>query len=270
MKLGISSYTYYWAIAHGEPKTEIVLLAMELLQRAGSLGIKLVQIADNLALHGLGPEAKKTLLQESRKRGIEIELGMRGLIPKNLQTYLELAGEFGSTLLRVVIDAPGHKLSVEKVVGTIRDFLPELEKSGVVLAIENHESYKAGEFRYIMDKIESPNVGICLDTANSFGILEDLERVTDLLCPYTVNLHVKDFRIRRVSHQLGFIIEGTPAGEGMLDIPSLLEKLKKGGSDPNAVLELWTVPENQSSQTIEKEALWAERSIKYLRSLIPD
>jgi sugar phosphate isomerase/epimerase len=270
MKLGISSYTFYWAIAHREPKTDRTLKAMDLLQKAAALGVGLVQIADNLPLVKLDPGERKTLLGRARELGIEIELGMRGLVHKNVQAHLELADEFGCRLLRAVVDAPGHTPSLDEVLGTIRDFLPELEKRGVVLAIENHESYKAREFMYIMEKIDSPSVGICLDTVNSLGTLEDLERVTALLGPYTVNLHVKDFRVRRMSHQLGFIVEGAPAGEGMLPIPRLLEKLKKWGRDPNAVLELWTVPEEQNRNTIAKEELWAEKSIKYLRSLIPN
>ncbi len=37
--------------------------------------------------------------------------------------------------------------------------------------------------------------------------------------PFTVNLHVKDFIIQRVGHQMGFTVTGTPLGKGMIQLP---------------------------------------------------
>jgi hypothetical protein len=51
-------------------------------------------------------------------------------------------------------------------------------------------------------------------------------------------------------------------------VPWLLEEL--GNRDPNAILELWTPPEETLSATIAKEDAWAVASIEYLRKLIPD
>ena len=74
----------------------------------------------------------------------------------------------------------------------------------------------------IVTSIDSPNVGICLDTVNSFGSLEGPAVVVEALGPYVVNLHVKDFSIRRHDHNMGFTLTGTPAGQGQLDLPWLL------------------------------------------------
>jgi hypothetical protein len=68
---------------------------------------------------------------------------------------------------------------------------------------------------------------------------------------------------------MGFTIEGRPAGKGRLNIPWLLDRLRDLGRDPNAILELWTVPEAATEATIAKEASWAAESIAYLRTLIP-
>ena len=46
-----------------------------------------------------------------------------------------------------------------------------------------------------------------------------------------MNLHVKEFTIHRVDHQLGFVIEGCPAGQGRLDVPWLLRELHSGRAD---------------------------------------
>jgi sugar phosphate isomerase/epimerase len=108
-------------------------------------------------------------------------------------------------------------------------------------------------------------VGICLDTVNSFGSLEGPEVVVETLAPYVVNLHVKDFTIRRVVHQMGFIIEGAPAGQGRLNIPWLMRQLPGGIS---AVLELWTPYQENTPATVALEAQWADESVNYLKNTL--
>ncbi len=95
----------------------------------------------------------------------------------------------------------------------------QLESRGIILALENHDRLHASVFRDIVEASSSNNVGICLDCVNSMGIGEDIETVLKFLAPYTVNLHIKDFSVKRVSHKMGFVIEGTPAGQGLLNLP---------------------------------------------------
>ena len=102
---------------------------------------------------------------------------------------------------------------------------------------------------------------------NSFGALEGPAVVVEALGPLTVNLHLKDFSIRRAGHKMGFAVEGTPAGEGRLDVPWLLGRLRAFGRDPNAILELWVAPEDDVERTVAKELEWAERSVANLRPL---
>ena len=94
--------------------------------------------------------------------------------------------------------------------------------------------------------------------------------VVQELAPFTVNLHIKDFAIGRMRHQMGFTIKGRPAGAGMLDISWLLAQVCRLGKDPSAILELWTPPERHFTDTLRKEVLWAEQSIRYLRGIVPD
>lgn len=113
-------------------------------------------------------------------------------------------------------------------------------------------------------------LGICLDTVNSFGALEGPDVVVRTLGPWTVNLHIKDFGVTRASHQMGFAIEGRPAGQGQLDVPWLLNTLRSLDRDVNAILELWTPPDPTLSETIAREGAWAAESVAYLRGLISD
>jgi sugar phosphate isomerase/epimerase len=79
---------------------------------------------------------------------------------------------------------------------------------------------------------------------------------------------LKDYEIRRLTHLKGFLIEGRPAGQGHLDIPYLLQRLREMGRDPNVIVELWPGPESSTGETIAKEAAWATESVRYLRQYI--
>ena len=264
MRLGIGSYTYGWAVGAPCPMT-----AMDLLNRAAALGVGLVQVADNLPLHALSDGDLDRFADRASGMGIRVEVGTRGIAPDHLRTYLHLAQRLGSPILRVVIDSADHRPPVDEIVGTLQALMPAFERGGVVLAIENHDRFPAGVFARMLERIGSDYAGICLDTVNSFGALEGPEVVVDVLGPWAVNLHIKDFGIQRASHGMGFTVEGRPAGQGRLNVPWLLERLDVG-RDLNAILELWTPPEETLAATMAKEQAWAVESIAYLRQYIPD
>ena len=115
-----------------------------------------------------------------------------------------------------------------------------------------------------MGCIDSEAVGICLDTVNSFGAGECIQNIINMLGPLTVNLHIKDFTIKRAPHGMGFNVEGCPVGTGMLDIPKLLEKFSMSQRNINAIIEMWTPPGDTLAETIAKEENWVVESVKII------
>ncbi len=138
-----------------------------------------------------------------------------------------------------------------------------------LLALENYEALDVQAWARIVRHLGSDHVGICLDTVNSFGALDGLRTVVETLGPWTINLHIKDVAIRRADHNLGFVVEGRPAGQGQLNVPWLLETLRSMGRSPSVILEQWPPPEPALAATIAKEALWVEEGLTFLRPLLP-
>jgi 3-oxoisoapionate decarboxylase len=239
-----------------------------LIRLAASLGLTVVQIADNLPLQSYTSDQLKHVRAVADEKGVSLELGTRGIRPDHIRRYLTICRLLGSSLLRVVIDTATERPSEAEIVDTVSMLVPELTAAGVTLAIENHDRFEAVVFARIVEQIASDHVGICLDTVNSFGALEGPAVVIDTLAPHVVNLHLKDFIIRRHASMMGFEITGAPAGQGCLDVPGLLEKLRSHGRDPNAIIELWPSPELDIDQTIAKEREWVVESAQYLRTLI--
>ncbi len=253
MKVGISSWTYPWAIGVDGYPPPNPMTAAGLLERARALGAEVVQIADNLPLET--PPSSQLL---EAAAGITLELGTRGTDPANLLRYLELAVSLGARLLRTL---PGENGNEDR----LREVLPDFERYGVVLAIENYELMPAAELAGLVRRLDSPWVGVCLDTVNSLGALETPEYTIETLAPHAVNIHVKDFEITRVTHKMGFEVAGCPAGAGRLDLPRLLDRVRAYGRDPNLILEQWPPLGASLEETIAGEAAWAETGLEYLK-----
>lgn len=270
MKLGIGSYAYAWAIGvPGHPPRQ-PMDAFGFLRRSAERGVRLVQFADNLPLSDLEPDQLDWLEQEAETLGFQIEIGTRGIEPELLDNYRNLAQRFQSPIVRTVIDTADSQPSLKEVVSRLRWVMPRFERDGITLAIENHDRFTCDEFVEILERVASPRLRVCLDTANSFGALEGPEKVLDILGPWVVNLHVKDFEIRRLSHNMGFMIEGRPAGQGRLNIPRMLDQLRGHGHEPSVILELWPPLREDLEETIQVEDAWVEASIFYLRQLLRD
>jgi len=266
MQLGLSTYTYTWAIGVPGSMPENPMTIYQLIEKAAGLNVPVLQVADNLPLDQFRETELLKIRNFADDLNIQIEVGSRGMTTENVFRYLELARFFRSTILRFVIDGPGFEPSLDEIHSIVQQVVPELEKLNICLVIENHDRLLAREFVEIVEKSGSKNVGICLDTVNSMGAGEGLETVIGLLAPFTMNLHVKEFSIRRVSHKMGFVIEGVPLGKGMLPVAELISKVSTRCQ--SAILEQWTPPEPTIKETIRKEREWAEESIIYLKSVL--
>ncbi len=263
MKLGLSSYTYGWAVGVQGHEPAHRLDENGLLAHARYHGIRLLQIGDNLPLHTFDSARLDRLAKRAAENGVQLEIGARRLTIERVSEYAAIARRIGATLVRFVIDDAEFFPSVDEVVATLRMAIPFLD--GITLCIENHDRFPAAVLRGMIEGAGSERIGVCLDTANSLGAGEGLATVIPILAPLVLNLHIKDFQIARVPYLMGFQITGCPAGRGMMDLPSLLHELAPFNRCKSAVLELWTPPEPQLADTISKESAWAVESLDYLR-----
>ena len=178
MKLGISSYTYTWAVGvPAYPCEGKKLSALDLVNKASKVGVQVVQICDNLHLHKLGKEELTELRQTAEKLGITIEVGTCGVEPEHLRMYLEIAHLLNSDIVRVLLHKSNGLISINEAYEYINEVLHEFESKKIKIVIENHERHSVKELTWLVDKLNSEYVGICLDTVNSFAALECPQQV---------------------------------------------------------------------------------------------
>ena len=217
---GIGSYALTWAVGvPGYPAPQRPLGAADLIDAAAGVGLPVVQICDNLPLDGLDAAELAALKLRAATAGVRLEVGTRGSEVARLERHIEIAVALGSPILRTLL-TPGASAEETLAAGaaSIRAVLPRLEAARVVLAIENYEHLRVGMLRRLIDEIASPWVAVCLDPVNNFGAGEDTTRAVETLAPVTAAVHIKDFRVARLAHKMGYELTGAPAGKGQLDI----------------------------------------------------
>lgn len=267
MQLGISTYSFPWSVGIENFKPDHLLSAKDLLDYAALKNIRFVQFGDNYPLHLLPRKELMQLQLDAEKANIQIQPGTKRLTIDNVRQYLSIANTVKADFIRMVVDDNDYCPSVSNVVEMIKVLLPALEKANVRLALENHDRFSVRTLKMIVQNTSPQWVGICLDTANSIGAAEGLTEVVEHLAPYCINLHIKDFIIKRVEHKMGFCVSGCIAGSGMLNIPWLVTEISKYGRCTTATLEVWSDPEPTINATLIKEKKWVNASLDYLKTI---
>ncbi len=261
MRLGLSSFIYRYAI-RAEPNIAKPLTATELLARAASLGLQAVQFCENLPLTALTGAEWEELLGASRRLGVAIEVGTRGLEVPRLLEHVDLAGRAGSQALRLVLDATDLDLIAER----LRPVLRRCQERHVVLAIENHFDLRSARLAELIRQLDDRWLGVCLDTANSIGHLEGPMETLAALGPHVVQVHLKDYTVEKAP--IAYRITGRPLGQGCLDLEAILRAVMSGGLAPDVFLEQWMEPEGSQEATLVKEQDWVEVSVRAARGYL--
>jgi L-ribulose-5-phosphate 3-epimerase UlaE len=258
-ELGLSSYIFYWGILYRQ------LSATQLVEMTAGLGLHVLQICDNLPLTNLLPEQLESLRELAHSRNLALEVGTRGFDQNEMYAYIEIAAKLGSPILRFV-PWPGAETLSKLTPSGLSDFLKPVleacENQHVTIALENHSEIADADLAQLVEDMHSPYLGICLDTANSTGLLQKPLETVELLAPYTVSLHLKDFQVTKRAGK-GYVICGAPLGQGWLDISQVFRILEKYHKQPNVLLEQWVDACETEQSTIQKENDWIEQGIGY-------
>jgi sugar phosphate isomerase/epimerase len=115
---------------------------------------------------------------------------------------------------------------------------PIVEEHKVPLAVENHKDHRDDERVALFKHISSEYVGACVDTGNSFALLEDPISTIEKLAPWAHAVHLKDQALK--PYEEGFLLGDIPLGQGGLDLKRMVDILKKTKPDIRFTLELIT------------------------------
>ena len=115
---------------------------------------------------------------------------------------------------------------------------PVAARQRMRLAIENHKDWRIDQMLDMLKRISSEYVGVCVDTGNSFALLEDPMAVVETYAPYGFAAHLKDMAVAEYGD--GFLLADVPLGQGVLNLPNMVETLRKANPEIQFSLEMAT------------------------------
>lgn len=261
--IGLGTYSFFWQHSDLAP---VRLDLVGMLQKTHDLGVGVFQICDYAPVEALDAAGLRELAAQAADLGIVLELGTRGVASTHLGAYLAMAGELGATMVRSMINTATEKPTLAQAQAQLEGALPAWADAGVDLALETYEQISSTDLVSLVEAVAHPNLGICLDPANSVAALENPRDVIDRTAPYVKNVHSKDFAFTRRGGWVGFTLEGAPLGTGLLDYDYLLETVRPNERGINQIIEHWLPLGETIEDTIALENTWNTSNLRYLRS----
>jgi len=281
MKIAIDSYCYHRYFGEVYPDLEHPpshRMTLEgFIDRAIAVGVEGVSI-ESFMLDDDSPQRLAELRQRLDEAGLErvwawghpdgLASGARPEAAEALCRHVDIARTLGADVMRIC--AGGRRTRPSSWQEHKRALLPLLtqasryaEDQGVVLAVENHVDLLADEMVELIETVDSPALGVCLDTANNLRLLEDPMRAIETLAPYAKATHLKDVTAYRGDPKTFAFWPSVPLGQGVIDLPRTLQLLKQQDYRGLLVLEIDYLHPDHGD---EERAI--ERSLTYLRGIL--
>jgi 3-oxoisoapionate decarboxylase len=157
--------------------------------------------------------------------------------------HLQVAQKLGSPILRCVAGNlltrdQGYDMVMvaDDVVVILREACRAAEDMGIKIAMENHADFTVRELASIHARVNSPAFGFTIDCANLAFDLDNPLRLAEIMAPYALTTHFKNYRIVRTPE--GLALQNGGLGEGEIDLPAIAEILARYNPQVNLNIEI--------------------------------
>jgi sugar phosphate isomerase/epimerase len=263
--IGLSTYAFFW---RGSVRVERPLTLVEMIEQTAQAGLQLFQICDHPGLTELSPSGLRHLRSAADAVGVALEVGTRGLQPDHLTRHLRIAEVLGARLVRTMVTSGDDRPDRPEAARRLGAVLPSFSAEGVTIALETYEQVPSAELLALVEGLDDPHLGICLDPGNTVAALERPADVVARCAHRTVNLHVKDFGFARAPGWVGFELSGRPLGTGLLDLDQLFGTVRPDERGISQIVEHWLPWQDDAATTCATEAAWTQRSVDVLREMV--
>ena len=141
----------------------------------------------------------------------------------------------GATVARTVI-IPGRRYEQFESMEQYREYAqrgrqalqlaePVLSRQKFRLAVENHKDHRIEERVALFKQLSSEFIGACVDVGNNLALLEDPLETARAFAPWAMTVHIKDHSVRECED--GFMVFDCPLGQGLLDLPGIVNALRQ-------------------------------------------
>jgi len=290
MLLGLHTYSFYLhgigqAWADFKLPWPRQMSTFELFDEAVAMGLDGLHLDDGV-LETLDASYLGEVRAAAAERNLYLEynfsmdLGGRGIgIQHDLGEAIATAAALGSDVLKVSMDLmrprplaasrfhPQVKAQMEKFSSQLKAAASVAEDAGVKIAVENHCDSFSEEILWLLDLVDRPVVGACIDTVNALMVTEDPMQAISNLAPRAFTNHFRDDRIEL--QRYGFKLTGTAIGEGDIDMKGAYEIIKTKSRMRRINIETeMEIPLDDMQQALRMEKETIKRSIRYCREVL--
>lgn len=290
MLLGLHTYSLYLhgigqAWAGFQLPWPRQLSTFELFDQAIRWGLDGLHLDDGV-LENLEPAYLKEVGAAAREQGLYLEynfsmdLGGQGIgIQHDLAAAIATARSLGADVVKVGMDLirprpvaasrfhPDVMGKIKSVATRLKQVAPAAEAAGVKIAVENHCDTFSEEILWLLDRVDHPLVGACIDTVNAFMVMEDPMVAIENLAPRAYTNHFRDDRIE--FQRYGCKLTGAAVGDGDIDMKRAYEIFKTQSSMNRINIETeMEIPYDDMETALSMEKAAVERSIKYCREVL--
>lgn len=261
------------------------LSSFELLDRLVEWGLEGVHLDDGV-LESLQPDFLRQVGAAAAERDLYVEynfsmdFGGFGIgIQHNLDAAIDTAFHLGADVVKVSMDlCRPRPVAASRfhpdVVAQMEAFALQLQAAavhaadaGVRIAVENHCDSFSEEIVWLLDRVERPEVGACIDTVNGLHVMEDPMTAIRNLAPRAYTNHFRDDRIE--FQRYGFKLIGAAVGEGDIDMRGAYEIFKAHSSMKRINIETeMAIPLDNMRTALAAEVDAVQRSIRYCRGVL--
>ena len=134
----------------------------------------------------------------------------------------------------------GTQGGLKTIIEVCKELAPAAEELGVLVTLENHANNNLesiADYDQIFSAIDSPNIGLCLDTGHFEGVGIKLSDVVERFHSRTLHVDLKDCREFGKGH------DTVPFGQGVTNFDAFLKSLMSTGYRGYLVVEqAWPEP----------------------------
>jgi sugar phosphate isomerase/epimerase len=290
MLLGLHTYSLYLhgvgqAWADFKLPWPRQLTTFELFDEAVHLGLDGLHIDDGV-LESLDPAYLQEVNAAAGERDLYLEynfsmdMGGMGIgIQHDLDEAIATAAALGADIVKVSMDLkrprpvsasrfhPEVMEQMKSFATRLKASAPAAKDAGIRIAVENHCDSFSEEILWLLDLVDHPAVGACIDTVNALMVMEDPMQAIENLSPRAFTNHFRDDRIE--FQRYGFKLTGAAVGEGDIDMKRAYDIIKNHSGMRRINIETeMEIPLDDMNQALRIEKETITRSIRYCREVL--
>jgi sugar phosphate isomerase/epimerase len=175
----------------------------------------------------------------------------------------------GADVMRIVASSlvfrfEPHGPQIDILVDWLKDAVKVAEEYDVKLAVENHIDYTSDECLELLERVDSPYLGLNLDTGNFLRLLDDPVAGTEKLADYVYATHIKDLQpVKGVDAREWYFFSSTPVGQGLVNNQKIAQLLKDADYQGFLAVETDSLHPNWENQ----EHAAVEESVRRLKEI---